>query len=175
MRFQLLAIFLTIAFLLTSCALAAPLLRRSGRQKFRLLSESTEQFLVISEDGLVRNDANKQDATCFEIRRPTSNQVQLSATIEGTEYFLAMGSNGEVTGITEVDDDSSESGSGVVYFTTFERFRCPFGREGKRGMCLKMTIGDTQCFLNFNSNHLAANSCSKSAKTNEEALKLKLC
>ena len=165
MRFQLLAIFLTIAFP-TGCALAAPpLQRRSGRQKFRLLSESTEQFLVISEDGLyvVRNDA-RQDATCFEM-------PSISATIEGTEYFLAKGSNGEVTGITEVDNDSSESGSGVVYFTTFERFLCPFGRDGRRGKCLKMTIGDTQCFLNLNSNHLAANSCSMSAKTNEETLR----
>ena len=122
MGFQLLTIFFTIT-LLSSCALAAPLQRRSART-FRLLSESTTQFLVLSEDGLVRNDASEQDATCFEIRRPTRNQVQLSATIEGTEYFLAMDSNGEVKAISEVDDDSSESASGapVVYFMTFDRF-----------------------------------------------------
>ena len=93
-----------------------------------------------------------------------------------TEYFLAMDSNGEVTAISEVDDDSSaESGSGPVHYQTFKRVLCPFGAARIRGMCLKMTIGGNDCFLNFNSNHLPANSCTLSAGKNMEAMTRSPC
>ena len=162
MGIQLLIIVSTIAYL-SSCTETAPLQRRNT-PNFRILSESTEQFLKMTEDGLVRNDASRKDATCFKLRSPGRRQIQLSTVIEGTEYFLAMDSNGEITAISEIDN---EIGSGVAYFLTFTRSRCGHGQ-----MCLEMTMGDTQCFLNFNSNHLAANSCSKSAEENREHLML---
>ena len=167
-----LAVFFTIAVLFSS-TMSAPLLQRRGALRVILKSESTNQYIRVTEDGLVRNDAGKYtgEATCFEMRRPSLREVEFSTMIGETEYFLAMDSNGEVTAISEVDDDSSaEGGSGPVHYQTFKRVLCPFGAVGYRGMCLKMTIGDNDCFLNFNSNHLPANSCSLSARKNMEAM-----
>ena len=163
--------------------MAAPLRRAAGARRFLLKSES-QQYIRLTDDGMLRNDAGKYEATCFDVLNPQSGLLKFSTMINNVKYSLAMDSNGEVSAISDDEADSvSESGSGqpaVEYYDTFDLIRCPFrSTNGNlRGRCLKNTLANVgDCFLNFNSSNVPAKHCSSSPapKPYFKALDFDLC
>ena len=169
MASQLIAVF-AILLVSSSLILAAPL----QRPRKVLLKSESQQFLRVTLDGVLRNDAGRATATCFEMLRPQKDQLMISTTIGDVKHSLVMDSNGEVTTVPEADNvenaegasEMSSGSSGFVYYDTFNLIQCPFlsTTSVRPGKCLKINLDNElgECYLNFNSSNMLAKYCTGS-------------